>query len=365
MINFNYQVGGSLSPHSQSYIPRAADTALYTALKKGEICYILSPHQTGKSSLCIKVSQQLQCRGIACGFIDLSRLAQHNSKPLQWYVDIINALANALGLYPRFELDAWLPKQPEDLPINYLKIFFETILPTSLEKPIVIFIDEVSSVLSLPFKVDDFFTLIQLCHKKFENLTFVLMGVCTIPNWTELEDRNLLTIGRCIELNDFHFSEVRALEKGLIGKVDCPQAILRVIFDWTGGHPLLTQKLCQLVVQEYQAGRHKNSLKVDQLIQQNIIKNWVLNDEPPHLRIIRDRLLSDKQGAQQRLEIYERVLRGDFIWADRNPDKPDYKACTEQLLSGLVVQDKGRLRVRNQIYGSVFNLNWIAMHRRG
>jgi hypothetical protein len=39
---------------------------------------------------------------------------------------------------------------------------------------------------------------------------------------------------------------------GFKDQVPNPEAILKAILDWTGGQPLLTQKLCQLVTQRCQ-----------------------------------------------------------------------------------------------------------------
>ena len=59
-LNFNYRVGGCLDLASSNYIVRQADTEIYNSLKKGEYCYVFNPRQTGKSSLRIRVAEQLQ-----------------------------------------------------------------------------------------------------------------------------------------------------------------------------------------------------------------------------------------------------------------------------------------------------------------
>jgi hypothetical protein len=54
-----------------------------------------------------------------------------------------------------------------------------------MSENIVIFIDEIDSVLGLNFPIDDFFAAIRACYNKraqnpeYKRLTFVLLGVAT------------------------------------------------------------------------------------------------------------------------------------------------------------------------------------------
>ena len=64
-------------------------------------------------------------------------------------------------------------------------LFIEEILLVEIEQNIVIFVDEIDSVLSLSFSLDDFFALIRFFYNrrvdepKYQRLTFALLGVAT------------------------------------------------------------------------------------------------------------------------------------------------------------------------------------------
>ncbi|MFP3345326.1 hypothetical protein R0J87_22865, partial [Halomonas sp. SIMBA_159] len=81
--------------------------------------------------------------------------------------------------------------------------------------------------------------------------------------------------------------------------------------------------------------------------------NWASQDEPPHLRTIRDRVLRSEQRASGLLGLYLQILQRGKIPAD------DSSEVIELLLSGLVVKRQGYLQVYNPIYQVVFNQEWV------
>lgn len=52
---------------------------------------------------------------------------------------------------------------------------------------------------------------------------------------------------------------------------------------------------------------------VEQLVLKRIIQYWESQDEPQHLRTIRDRLLFDEQKAGRLLALYQQVLQAEEV----------------------------------------------------
>ncbi|MFB2836516.1 AAA-like domain-containing protein [Floridanema evergladense] len=355
--SYSYQVGGSLPLFAPSYVKRRADEELFKYLKSGEFCYVLNSRQMGKSSLRVQTMQRLQAEGIACSVIDITSIGTQQITPEQWYASLIGSLVSSFRL--SINLRTWWREREHLSCIKRLSDFFETVLLTEVSQNIVIFIDEIDSVLGLKFPIDDFFAWIRSCYNKraeqpaYRRLTFALLGVATPADLIADKNRTPFNIGKAIQLNGFELHETQPLAQGLEGKTNHPQQVLTEVLAWTGGQPFLTQKLCNLVVQE-------EATSIEQLVRKWVIENWESLDEPEHLKTIRDRLLRNEKRAGRLLGLYQQILQQGEIATDDSPEQMDLR------LSGLVVKQTSRskisssvLRVYNPIYESVFNQDWV------
>ncbi|MGG6266021.1 AAA-like domain-containing protein [Leptolyngbya sp. AN03gr2] len=352
-----YQVGGSLPPQSASYVYRQADLYLFQALRQREFCYVLNARQMGKSSLRVQTALRLQSEGMSCVTIDLTEIGTQHITIDQWYATIAASLVKRFQL--RVSLSQWWNAQAHLSQVNRLGEFIETVLLAQVHESIVIFIDEIDSVLSLKFSTDDFFALIRTCFNKrsdnpsYQRLTFCLIGVTTPSDLIADRTRTPFNIGQAIALQGFQWAETSPLLRGLLN-FPHPEIILQRILDWTGGQPFLTQKLCNLVQNTYPPDSKVDLLQwIDQLVQTQVLQHWESQDEPEHLRTIRDRLLLREQWAGRLLGLYQRLLQNQGLESDDSLEQ------TELTLTGLVEKRQGTLQVKNRIYQEIFTLDWV------
>jgi hypothetical protein len=240
-----YHEGGALPPDAPSYVVRQADSDLYTALQQGQFCYVLTARQMGKSSLMGRVAARLREEGVAVARLDLTAIGR-NVTPEQWYYGLLNRVGQQLDLED--ELEAfWLEPSPLGPLQRWMIALRQVVLGSGVqvfrssglqegqssepehlntrtpEHPsrLVIFIDEIDFVRSLPFSTDEFFAGIRECYNRrsedpaFERLTFCLLGVATPSDLIQDVRTTPFNIGRRIELTDFGEVEAAPLARGL------------------------------------------------------------------------------------------------------------------------------------------------------
>ncbi len=383
--NSFYITGGTLPLESGSYVTRQADTDLLEGLQRGEFCYVLNTRQMGKSSLMVRTAHHLRSAGCRVIILDLTAIGQ-NLTIEQWYSGLVGRIAQQTDRED--ELLAFWEAQTTLGPMQRFVEALRRVLLT--RKPsgeaartgqaadgdadngrLVLFIDEIDAVRSLPFSADEFFAGIrECCNRKasepaFNALAFCLLGVATPSDLIRDTRVTPFNVGQRIELHDFTRLEAMPLAAGLkIHRSDLEAELLleRVLY-WTGGHPYMTQRLCRAVAESLTSqgggGRRDNiedAALVDNLCQKLFLTRSAQQTDD-NLAFARARLLHSEEDRAALLDLYSQVRKGRRV-----RDEETNPLCPVLRLSGVVKASGGWLTLRNEIYSRVFDAAWIAEH---
>jgi WD40 repeat protein len=347
-----YITGGTLPTNAPSYVARRADDDLLQSLYAGEFCYVLNTRQMGKSSLMIRTARELRQRGCTVAVLDLTAVGQ-NLTPAQWYAGLLSSLAEQVGLEDELE-DYW-EEQTQVGPLQrFLTAVRQIVLPTVV-RSLIIFVDEIDAVRSLPFSADEFFAAIRECYNRrtrddvYNKLAFCLIGVATPADLITDTRLSPFNIGQRIELADFTWEETVPLAQGVSGGVE----LLRRVYHWTNGHPYMTQRLCRAIADSQSP---VTLAEVDTICERLFLTKQA-RDSDDNLAFVRNRLLRSEVDLASLLHLYQQIRTGKRV-----KDDETNSLIPVLRLSGVIAVKDGYLCGRNRIYDRVFDKDWVLAH---
>ena len=194
----------------------------------------------GKSSLMVRTADRLRQEDTAVAVLDLTAIGQ-NLTAEQWYDGLLGHIARQFRMDDVLE-DFWLANARLGPLQRFMRAIREVVLPRC-KGQVVIFVDEIDAVRSLPFSTDEFFAAIRECYNRrtedaeLGRLTFCLLGVATPSDLIRDMRTTPFNIGRPIELRDFTEAEAAPLAKGLTLQGAEAIKLLQRILYWTAGIP--------------------------------------------------------------------------------------------------------------------------------
>src|SRR5262249_43814720 len=151
----------------------------------------------------------------------------------------------------------------------------------------------------------------------------------------------------------FSPTEATPLVQGLGRPGPVSLALLQRVLYWTGGHPYLTQRLCQAVACDESV---TDAGGVDRLCAELFLSTRA-QERDDNLLFVRERLLRSRADLASLLDLYSRVRQGRPV---RDDDTNRLVGLLS--LSGIVRVVDGVLRVRSRIYERVFDREWVTAH---
>ena len=367
-----FVAGGTLSAEAGSYVEREADARLYASLSEGKFCYVLNSRQMGKSSLCVRTMKRLEGAGIRTAFVDLQRFGT-NLDPERWYAGVLSAVAEGLLLSANLDLsqaifEYWRGQQAFGPVQRWTGVLQDVVLPALGEQRLVVFIDEIDFVRSLPFDTDEFFAAIREWYNRrardpeFNRLSFCLLGVAIPTDLISSPTATPFNIGERIYLKDFTLEEAIPLADGFANQPH-HQPLLQRVFHWTNGHPYLTQSLCVAIAAD--AGI-RTPADVDALVERDLFEpkaretNINLADVANRALHAGDLEENPEKFRADLLSAYEKAWKGKPL-----ADDESNRVAALLKLSGIMRSEGNQLKVRNRIYVQVFNRAWVRENMPG
>ncbi len=362
-----FHAGGVVPLGQAFYVERPEDDRLVAELLRGRLCYILGTRQIGKSSLRVRAISELRRRGAKAASLNLQGFGF--PPEAEWYRGLIQRTAKELEL--PFSAPEFFARHAQSGPVHLWTSFFhEEVLP-HIDAPVVIFFDEIDTVLSPDFRfsTDAFFASLRALYEevrgsfsKKPRLTFCLIGVATPEELIKDPVRSPFNLDNTrLYLDDFTPRQAEVLLPGLSLLPGNSEEWLAAVLGWTDGHPYMTQRVCQHLVDHPESSPGS----VAEVVKTAVTRLFLSGHKDPNLGFAEAQFdhISDHHERHSAVTLYRRIFVGDRVVYE-----PQDRLHSLLLLSGMVkLRQSGSERLlvtRNRIFREAFGSKWIQQQDR-
>ena len=333
------------------------------ALHDGASYLILGPRTAGKTTLQKRMQDELQHAGRACAYIDFNMIG--TCTVAEWFYSAAYLVLGQVReqLQKDLDLDSFWEAAEAASPAERWNQVLAYIAQRTRSQGLVLLLDEVDALVRLKEVAAAFFTSLSRWTAAGEKpgvAVCLAAGVGTHHLTVQLPE------GMDTEyLTDFTLDECRVFQDGFWGRAEREEEVLKHVYEWTQGHPMLTQALGLRIQERFRDG--------------TVVRS---GDEEARVRqIVQEELLADRRGRRGNyalqwaegcfsgshpaaqpgellalFNLYRRVWRGDVV-----PENRSDRLQMDLWMTGMVRWDNGVLQVRNRIFREAFDADWQAI----
>lgn len=245
-----------LPPIDSIHIERKTDNTLKNLFRtnhhEGITITIRAPRRTGKTTLLVQAIRYARQQGMKDIFIDLREFDEQSLRPYDFFLRALaEKIVDEQGLGRDIVEEIW--HKPFVATSRKLTMLMELNILPSMEKPIIVALDEVDRLLDLSHRYgdlyyyDDFFALLRAWHNKRKidimwRKFNLVMVISTEPNALIRDlSRSPFNVGEKITLKDFTKDEVYQLNHQFNSPLRTEEEIDDMM-ELLGGHPYLTKE---------------------------------------------------------------------------------------------------------------------------
>lgn len=260
---------GTMDAHSAFYEKRWEDTlALQLIKQEGKTIIIKGPRQIGKSSLLMRIREAAQESGKEVALIDFQVFDEDVISSFEIFIrQFFEVLTDTLGLENR--LEEFLAAPVGGLTSYRCTKYMEKCILKSLEKPLVLAMDEVERLFGTAFQTD-FFRMLRTWHNSravkpiWKRLDLALVTSTEPHQFIETLDESPFNVGINLEPQDFSSEMVSNLiesHKKVVNSTETHGEVSRLderlseLMELLGGQPFLVRRALFLVASGLTARR--------------------------------------------------------------------------------------------------------------